>query len=121
LLIPEKEGNLALEKALAGEKGKVEKLAIELSLANNSNERMSKENTLINEFLASLKATHSELQESFSCLTVKFNDLEVNYNILWESTKTNSKATLDSNISTSEGCSNVIKLMYKLVLLTWLS
>jgi hypothetical protein len=68
-LIFEKERNFALEKVLAEEKVKVEKLAIDLSLANDSNERMSKENTLINESLASLKATHSELQESFSCLT----------------------------------------------------
>jgi hypothetical protein len=61
LLILEKERNLALEKALAEEKVKVEKLAIDLSLANDSKERMSKETTLINEALASLKATHREL------------------------------------------------------------
>jgi hypothetical protein len=47
LLIVEKERNLALEKALAEEKVKVEKLAIDLSLANDSKERMSKETTLI--------------------------------------------------------------------------
>jgi hypothetical protein len=40
---------------------KVEKLAIDLSLANDSNERMSKKNILTSESLASLKATHSEL------------------------------------------------------------
>jgi predicted nuclease with TOPRIM domain len=99
---------------------KFEKLAIDLSLTNDSKERMSKETTLINESLASLKATHSEIQESFSCLTTKYKSLEVSYNALWESTKTNSKATLDSNISTSEGCSmqGVIKLMCKLALLT---
>jgi hypothetical protein len=61
LLILEKERNLALEKALAKEKVKVEKLSINLSLANYSKERMSKETTLINESLASLKATHSEM------------------------------------------------------------
>jgi cytochrome c551/c552 len=70
---------------------------------------MLKETTLINESLASLKATHSELQEIFSCLTTKYKGLEVSYNALWESTKTNSKATLDSNISTSEGCSRCHK------------
>jgi hypothetical protein len=42
LLIFEKERNLALEKALAEEKVKVEKLAVDLSLANDSKERMSK-------------------------------------------------------------------------------
>jgi hypothetical protein len=47
LLILEKERNIALEKALAEEKVKIEKLAIDLSLVNDSNERMSKENTLI--------------------------------------------------------------------------
>jgi hypothetical protein len=65
---------------------------------------------LINESLASLKATHSELQESFSYLIVKYKYLEVNYSSLWESTKTNSKATFDSNISTSEGCSKCYKI-----------
>jgi hypothetical protein len=107
LFILEKERNHALEKAPAKEKVKVEKLAIDLSLANDSNERMSKENTLINESLASLRATHSELQESFSCLTVKYNDLEVNYNVLWENSRTNSKATL---YSTSVGCSKCYKI-----------
>jgi hypothetical protein len=91
-------------------KVKVEKLAIDLSLANDSKEGMSKETTLMNESLASLKATHSELQESFSCLTTKYKGLEVSYNALWESTKTNSKATLDSNISTSEGCSSCYRI-----------
>ena len=37
LLIQEKERNLALEKSLAKEKAKVEKLSIDLSLANDSN------------------------------------------------------------------------------------
>jgi hypothetical protein len=89
---------------------KIEKLAIDLSLVNDSNERMSKENILINEYLTSLKATYSELKESFSCLTTKYNGLEVSYNAFWESTKTNSKATLNLNISTSEGCSKCYKI-----------
>jgi hypothetical protein len=46
LLILEKERNLTLEKALAEEKVKVKKLAVNLSLANDSKERMSKESTL---------------------------------------------------------------------------
>jgi hypothetical protein len=61
LLILEKERNLDLEKSLAEEKAKVEKLTTDLSLANDSNKRMSKDYTLANESLASLKATHSEL------------------------------------------------------------
>jgi hypothetical protein len=62
LLILEKERNLCLEKSLAEEKAKVEKLTTDLSLANDSNKRISKDYTLANESLASLKATHSELQ-----------------------------------------------------------
>jgi hypothetical protein len=110
LLILEKERNLALEKALTEEKVKVEKVAIDLSLANDSNERMSKKNTLISESLASVKVIRSELQESFSFLTVKYNDLEVNNSALWKSNKTNSKATLDSNVSTSKVCSKCYKV-----------
>jgi hypothetical protein len=109
LLVLEKERNLALEKSLAEANAKVEKLSIDLSLANDSNKRMSKENTLANESLATLKSKNSELQESLSCLTVKFKDLEVNYNALWESTKAKPKATLDSNSSTSKGCSRCYK------------
>jgi uncharacterized protein (DUF3084 family) len=86
-LILEKERNLALEKSLAEEKAKVEKLTTDLSLANDTNKRMSKNYTLANESLDSLKATHSELQSSLSCLTEKYKTLEANYSSLWESTK----------------------------------
>ena len=60
--------------------------------------------------LASLKATNGELQDSLSKLTVKYKDLEVNYKVLWESTKTHSKAISNSNVSTSEGCSKCYKI-----------
>jgi uncharacterized protein (DUF3084 family) len=100
----EKERNLALEKSLAEEKAKVEKLTMDLSLANDSNKWMSKDYTLANESLASLKATHSELQSSLSCLTEKYKNLEANYSSLWESTKATRLATLDSSASTSKGC-----------------
>jgi hypothetical protein len=66
LLILEKERNLALERHLAEEAAKEEKLITDLSLASNSNKRMSKDYTLANESLSSLKATNSELQSSFS-------------------------------------------------------
>jgi 23S rRNA-/tRNA-specific pseudouridylate synthase len=46
LLILEKERNLALEKSLAEQKAKVEKLTTDLSLANDSNKRMSKDMNL---------------------------------------------------------------------------
>ena len=110
LLIREKERNLTLEKTLAEEKAKVEKLTVGLSLANDSNKRMLKDYSLANESLASLKATHSELQASFSGLTVKSKDLEANYSRLWESTKADPKAKLDSNASTSKGCSRCFKI-----------
>ena len=59
--------------------------------------------------LASLKATNGELQDSLSSLTGKYKDLKVNHNVLWESTKTHSKAISNSNVSTSEGCSKCYK------------
>jgi uncharacterized protein (DUF3084 family) len=105
LLILEKERNLALEKSLAEEKAKVEKLTTDLSLSNDSNKRMSKDYTLTNESLAYLKATHSELQSSLSCLMEKYKILEANYSTLWEITKATPKATFDSSASTSKGCS----------------
>jgi hypothetical protein len=40
----------------------------------------------------------------------KYKGLEVSYNALWESIETKSKATLDSNVSTSEGCSRCYKI-----------
>ena len=104
LLIFEKKRNLALEEELAEERSKVEKLAIDLSLTNDSKERASKDLTLANDSLDKLKSSYGELQESFSCLEVKYKDLEVNYSTLWDSTSSQSKATLDPNASTSEGC-----------------
>jgi hypothetical protein len=65
LLILENKRNLALEKSLAEEKAKVEKLTMDLSLANDSNKRMSKYYTLANESLASLEATHMSFNQAF--------------------------------------------------------
>ena len=53
MLIQEKERNLALEKSLAEERAKVEKLSIDLSLTNDSNKRLIKENTMASDSLAS--------------------------------------------------------------------
>jgi len=105
LLILEKERNLALEKSLAKEKDKIDKLAMDLSLANDSKLRMSKDHTLTSDSLASLKNAHSELQERHSRFEDIYKNLEVNYSTLWEKTKYNFKAILDSNASTSKGCS----------------
>jgi uncharacterized protein (DUF3084 family) len=67
---------------------------------------MSKDYTLANESLASLKATHSELQSSLSCLMEKYKTLEANFSSLWESTKATPSARLDSSASTSKNCSS---------------
>ena len=66
LLIQEKERNLALEKSFAEERAKIEKLSFDLSLANDSNKRLLKENTLASDSLVSLKVTNGELQDSLS-------------------------------------------------------
>jgi Zn-dependent M32 family carboxypeptidase len=87
ILILENEKNLALERCLAEEAAKVEKLTTDLSLAHNTNKRMSKDYTLANEYLASLKSTHSELQTSFSRLSYKHKNLEANYSALWKAPK----------------------------------
>ena len=105
MLVLEKERNLSLEESLAKEKDKIEKLTTDLSLANDSNVRMSKDHTLTKDSLASLKNAHSELQERHSRLEDINKDLEVSYSTLWENTKSSSKAKLDSNASTSKGCS----------------
>lgn len=104
------ENNLALKTSLAEEKGKVEKLTIELSLANDSKEKLSKEHSLCNDSLASLKNEHSIAQESLSSLQERFNLLEQSYEKLWTSTSTSSSATVESNASTSDGCKRCYKI-----------
>lgn len=105
LLVLEKERNLSLEESLAKEKDKVEKLATDLSLANDSNVTMSKDHALAKDSLVSLKNAHSELQERHSRLKDINKELEVSYSTFWERIKSSSKANLDSNASTSKGCS----------------
>jgi hypothetical protein len=55
LLILEKERNLVLKKTLVEEKVKVDKLTLDLSSANDSLKRMSKESSLINDSFVNLK------------------------------------------------------------------
>ena len=110
MLIKEMENNLALKTSLAEEKGKVEKLTIELSLANDSKEKLSKEHSLCNDSLTSLKNEHSISQESLSSLQERFNLLEQSYEKLWTSTSTSSSAIVDSNASTSDGCKRCYKI-----------
>ena len=121
MLIQKKERNLGLEKSLAEEKDKIEKLSIDLSLVNDSNKRLMKENTMASDSLASLKATNGELQDILSSLTVKYKDLEVNYNVLGKAQKPIPRQFPTPMSPQVKVAQNVIKLMYKLVLLTWQS
>jgi hypothetical protein len=67
---------LELEESLAKEKEKVVKLTKELSLANESN--------------APLKGANETLHENFLCLHAKHMDLEVEHDLLKESTSSRS-------------------------------
>src|SRR6266498_3100221 len=104
LLILEKERKLALEVSLAEENEKVEELTRELSLAKDSIEEKDVEIAKENSSMDSLKVVNESLQENFSCLEVRYKDLEVQFNTLWETTPLSPKANLNSNVSTSKGC-----------------
>ena len=90
---------------------KVEKLIIELSLANDTIRKLTKEHSWVNDTIASLKNEKSIAQESLTSLEEKYRNLELNYSTLWASTSTSPKATEHSNVSTSNGCKDAIKLM----------
>jgi predicted nuclease with TOPRIM domain len=105
--------NLALKKTLVEEKVKVDKLTLDLSSANDSLKRISKESSLINDSFVNLKNAHSELQERHSSLEVKYKHLETNFDTLLKKTKIISKTTHDPNISTSEGCSKCYSIDIK--------
>src|SRR6266508_2867490 len=104
LLVLEKERNLALEILLAKANERVEELAKELSLANDSIEETNVEIAKVNSSINSLKVVNLSLQENLSCLEVRYKDLEVRFNTLWETTPLSPKANLNSNASTSKGC-----------------
>ena len=89
---------------------KVEKLTVELSLANDSIGKLTKEYSSINDLVASLKNEKSIAQESLTSLEEKYRNLELNYSTLWASTSTSPKATEDSNVSTSNGCKRWYKI-----------
>ena len=69
--------------------------------------------SLVDSRIWHLRIVNSELQESFSGFTAKYKDHEVNFSALWESSKNNSKASLDSNASTSEGCTKYYKIDFQ--------
>src|SRR6266508_1158406 len=104
LLVLEKKRNLALEASLAKANEKVEELTRELSLFKDSIEEKDVEIAKANSSIDSLKVVNETLQENFSCLEVRFKDLEVQFNNLWETTPSSPKANLNSNVSTSKGC-----------------
>ena len=89
---------------------KVEKLTIELSLANDSIGKLTKEHSLVNDTIASPKNEKSIAQEILTCLEEKYRNFELNYSTLWASTLTSPKATEDSNVSTSNGCKRCYKI-----------
>ena len=106
----EREKNLTLEASIVEEKMKVEKLTIELSLANDSIRKLTKEHSSVNDQIASLKNEKSIAQESLTSLKEKYQNLELNYSTLWASTSTSPKATEVSNVSTSDGCKRCYKI-----------
>ena len=59
---------------------------------------------MANDSVAILKSKKHALQESLSCLEVKYKDLEVQFNTLWESTSSSSKDPSNSIPSTSMSC-----------------
>ena len=68
----ERERNLALEASIAEEKMKVEKLTVELYLANDTIGKLTKEHSLVNDKIASLKNEKSIAQESLTRLEEKY-------------------------------------------------
>ena len=67
---------------------KVEKLTVELSLANDSIGKLTKEHSSVDDQVASLKNEKSIAQESLTSLKEKYQNLELNYSTLWASTST---------------------------------
>ena len=68
IITQEREKNLALKASIAEEKMKVEKLTIELSLANDSIGKLTKEHSSVNDQVAGLKNEKSIAQESLTRL-----------------------------------------------------
>jgi predicted nuclease with TOPRIM domain len=66
IMTQERDKNLALEASIAEERMKLEKLTVELSLANETIGRLTKERSSVNDQIASLKNEKSIAQE---CLT----------------------------------------------------
>ena len=91
LLILENERDLELKEILAKEKKKVEKLSKDLDLANV--------------LIASLESSNCILQEELSCLDKIHKTLEVQIDTLKNSIPTYNDATLLSNASTGNSCS----------------
>ena len=110
IITQEREKNLALEASIAKEKMKVEKLTVDLSLANDSIGKLTKEHSSVNDLVASLKNEKSIAQESLISLKEKYRNLELNYSTLWASTSISPKAAEDSNVSTSNGCKRCYKI-----------
>ena len=110
IITQERDKNLVFEASIAKERMKVETLTVELSLANDTIGRMTKEHSSVNDQIASLKNEKSVAQECLTRMEQKYQDLELNFNTLWTSTSTSPKTTDDSNVSTSNGCKRCYKI-----------
>ena len=82
---------------------KVEKLTIELSLANDTIGKLTKEHSSVNDTIASLKNEKSIAQESLTSLEEKYRNLELKYSTLWASTSTSSMFSSQLSYSSLEG------------------
>ena len=76
IIIQERDKNLALEASVVEERTNVEKLTIELSLANDTIGKLTEEHSSVNDLVASLKNEKGIAQESLTSLEEKYQNLE---------------------------------------------
>jgi len=104
LLILEKERNLELQETLTKENDKVEVLTRELSLVKAAMEEKDVELVNVKSSMDELKDAKNVLQQNISSLEVRYKELEVQFDTLWNTTSISSSVTIDSSASTSDGC-----------------
>ncbi|WVZ55414.1 hypothetical protein U9M48_006074 [Paspalum notatum var. saurae] len=104
LLILEKERNLELQETLTKEHDKVEVLTRELSLVKAAMEEKDVELVKVKSSMDELKDAKNVLQQNISSLEVRYKELEVQFDTLWNTTSTSSSVTIDSSASTSDDC-----------------
>jgi chromosome segregation ATPase len=102
LLVQERQSNLEHKKLLKLEKGKNEKLDLELDQSK--------------ETISSLKSSSGALQDSFDALQKTHKDLEVQLDTLWSSTSSFSSGTETTKPSISNGCNRYAIMLLILML-----